>query len=476
MTTINPIWLCPDLRNYWVIMRDRTTQQFLLKAKHASLRHTITDVEGLAIQHFTGQYTVRQVQRICQKKHPHISNDSVQQLWQKLVLWGVLSLDELTECEPSSPAPAAGPQLKDCVQWIQTEAGHWILRNPEDVTFVQLNDAAKQVVDQLGTDSVQAIAQTYGIAPGEMRSLLQQLAVTGMLVGTSPPQPKKKKFTPMQLLFFKLSLWNPESFLDRHIEGLRWIWTQRVWLLLCAVFALTGAIALHQRDDLLWTSQQFLSHLNGSIILTFAVLSLTVVTLHELGHAFTLKHYGGVVPEVGLMFMFLMPVAYTNTSDQYALPRRSQRLLVVGAGVLCQLIIATIGFWVWNSSATGTWLWTLSYLLFAASIFTVAINLNPLAKFDGYYLTVAATGINNLRQRSFQFYGNLLKCQPIGETEGDRWILAGYAPFSLLYTLSIFGFLFLNVANIVLTHIPFTALILLAVWAVYFYLTPDPQA
>jgi putative peptide zinc metalloprotease protein len=302
---------------------------------------------------------------------------------------------------------------------------------------------------------------------------MQQLTLTAMLRGTQPPTPPKKKFTPLQLIFFKWRLWNPDGWLTASIDRIRWVWTRGFWLALCVVLAGTGAIALHQRTDLLWTAQLFLSHLNFGITASFAILALLVVMLHELGHAFTLKHYGGIVPEVGLMFMLFMPIAYTNTTDQYSLPKRSQRMLVVGAGVLCQLMLATLAFWLWNGAATGTWLWTLSYLLFAASVFTIAINLNPLAKFDGYYLAVAASGINNLRQRSFALYKQWLQLRPSAERGRDRWILAAYAPFSLLYVLSVFGFIILKIADIVLTHIPFTALVLLVVWALYYYLSPD---
>ena len=200
------------------------------------------------------------------------------------------------------------------------------------------------------------------------------------------------------------------------------------------------------------------------------MLTAIVVTLHELGHAFTLKHYKGIVPEVGLMFMMLMPVAYTNTTDQYGLPKRRQRALVVGAGVLCQLTIGAVAFWVWNASATGTGLWTTSYLLMVAALLTVAVNLNPLARFDGYYLTVALTGINNLRRRSFQFYQDLFNAQPSPEQGSDRWVLAAYAPLSFLYILGVFGFLLMRLGDWTLSHMPMTALVLLIAWAVYFWM------
>jgi len=198
---------------------------------------------------------------------------------------------------------------------------------------------------------------------------------------------------------------------------------------------------------------------------------MLVVTLHELGHAFTLKHYNGIVPEFGLLFMFLMPAAYTNTTDSYCLSR-FKRILVVGAGIICQLIIAAIAFWLWQSSAN--WLATASYLLMVAALFTIALNLNPLAKFDGYYLAVALTGINNLRTRSFQFYGNLLRRNPSPEPRHNRLILATYAPFSFLYILFIFSSLFTLITNWTLTNIPFWTITLLTIWAIYYYFPQKP--
>ncbi|MBW4650638.1 MAG: hypothetical protein KME06_18400 [Kastovskya adunca ATA6-11-RM4] len=209
-------------------------------------------------------------------------------------------------------------------------------------------------------------------------------------------------------------------------------------------------------------------------MLPFGLLAMLVVTIHELGHALTLKHYGGIVPEIGLLFMFLMPAAYTNTSDAYCLVKRRQRVFVVAVGVLTQLVIGAIALWLWHLSVESSWLHPTSYLLLVASLFTVALNLNPLAKFDGYYLAVALTGINNLRSRSFELYANLLKGSPIEERKSDRLVLATYAPFSLLYILCVFGSLFSFVTHWTLANIPMTAFVLLLVWAIY-YIFPRPR-
>lgn len=100
--------------------------------------------------------------------------------------------------------------------------------------------------------------------------------------------------------------------------------------------AIWAVIGMSQSQEIFQEGQQLWAQAGATLILPFILLMMLVVSMHELGHAFTLKHYGGIVPEIGLMFMCLMPGCYTNTTDSYCLVKRRQRALVVGAGVLVQ--------------------------------------------------------------------------------------------------------------------------------------------
>jgi putative peptide zinc metalloprotease protein len=242
------------------------------------------------------------------------------------------------------------------------------------------------------------------------------------------------------------------------------------------VFLTASLIIGHsQRAEIAHLGQQLWQHQGSGLIIPFGLTTAAVVTLHELGHAFTLKHFGGIVPEIGLLLMCLFPAAYTNSSDAYILPRW-QKSLVIGGGILVQLILGAIGLLFWNLSHSGTWLHTGSYLLLCASLLTVAINLNPLARLDGYYLAMALTGINNLRSRAFGFYRDLFTGKPSSEPEHTRPILLLYAPLSLVYIWFVFGFLFLRIFTWCLDTIPVTAGLLLAIWAVYYFFFPEPQS
>jgi len=508
-------WLCPDLREYWNLARVRNSSKIILRAINGQEKFLFSPIEGYTLRYFTGQYTVKQIQKLTKQEFPDADPNLVVNLLQKLISHQILALDEpheetrgrgdvetwRMEAPPSSsftsqdktkaeepedtslssPPNPQSPCLKPGVHWLHHPEGYWILRNPVAgtnrgilgqetpiLTFLQVSSEDKDLIDQLPTLPSEQFNNP------QLRHLLQLLAATGMLVGTQPPQPRRGKFTPMQLLFFKAALFNPDPWLSKHIDKLRWLWSRPFAWFLCLFLSFSLVGGFHQHSEILYQGQQLWQHQSASLIIPFVLLAAFVVTLHELGHAFTLKHYGGIVPEVGFLFMCLIPAAYTNTTDSYCLSRW-QRILVVGAGVLVQVTLAAIAWWLWNLSTTGSWLHTTSYLLMVASLFTVAVNLNPLAKFDGYYLAVAVTGINNLRTRAFGFYAHLLTARPIKETARNSWILAAYAPFSLAYIWFVFGFLFLRITDWTLLNIPTTALFLLLVWAIYFYFPRNPS-
>ncbi|WP_008310789.1 M50 family metallopeptidase [Leptolyngbya sp. PCC 6406] len=516
-----PQTLCPDLRPYWQLGRSQDVDTVLLQCRQGQQQYALPYLEAVALRYFVGRYTVAQVQQRCeQDMGGAIPSDLVAGLVQRLIGLGVLASGEEgdgsqdsafnsqdlpgeaeppgevpsqrlgtrnrygnnpntpipqhpntppTPLPPHSPPPPSQWQLKPAVQWVQTEDGHWILRNLEDFTFMQVPGAARPIVEALGREAPGTVARQYGLAATEVRSLLQQLAMTGMVVGTHPPEPPKGKFKPTQLLFFKLSLCNPDGWLTRTFPAIAWIWSRPFALSLAGFLAVCAVVGMAQSQAILYMGMNLWQAMGPGVFLPFGLLAMTVVTIHELGHAYTLKHYGGIVPEVGLLFMCLMPAAYTNTTDQYALPKRSQRVLVVAAGVLCQLTIASLAWVLWNLSVPGSWLAVASYLLLVAALFTVALNLNPLARFDGYYLLIALTGVNNLRSRSFAFYKCLLLRHPCQEPAAIRWILALYAPVSFIYLLLVFGHLFLWLSQWVLLNAPFLTLGLLALWAVYYY-------
>lgn len=458
--------ICPNLRQDWQLIKVSNTGRYLLRSLHSDQHWSFSTSEAHALAYFTGEYTIQQIQQFCWEQLGQIPSDLMIRLIDRLIEFNVLEPAD-AEVKPSASATPSY-QLKSGLHWFDHPDGYWILRNPSHVKYqIQVSDRHKTAIQLLATLSPAQVLHHCQISSAELQSLIQQLAMAGMLAGIEPPKLPKHKFTPLNLLFFSVPLGNPDRWLSRHVNKLRWLWTPILSLYLSIFLVVSLVYSIHQVQEFILMAIDLWQQRDLWLMLAFGLLSLLVVSLHELGHAFTLKHFDRVVPEVGLMFMFLFPAAYTNTTDQYALTRQ-QRALVVGAGIICQVTIAAIGFWLWQVTHPTTWLHTTGYLLMVAALMTVTVNLNPLSKFDGYYLAVALSGINNLRSRSFKFYANLLQRRPIQETPHHCWIFAIYAPFSLAYSVCVLALLLTHGAGWTAMHIPILALVLFTLWAIYY--------
>jgi putative peptide zinc metalloprotease protein len=482
ISTDNPNQICPDITLNWIIHDQiESTGQLILQAKIGNRRHQFDAIEGYAIKYFNGQETAFKILNRCRSRFgTSIPSNLVAKLLEKLLTLEIIDTlpaitkpnpnrnqtlpinpplpTETTSAKPETPTPNPTPQksgisLKDTVEWIQTEDGYWILRNAEEQTFFQFDDFDKRLISQLGHKPLIELANLADISLEQLQELLKSLAQAGMLEGTKAQKPPNK-FNLLKILSFQIPLCNPDKFLTKQIDKLSWIWTWQCGFFLTALIAASISVWLAFADGIMTSHQQVWKTGGNHTLLTFGLLIMLVVFLHELGHAFTLKHYGGTVPEIGLLFIFFMPGGYTNTTDQYSLVRRKQRALVVGAGLIVQLVIWAFAVWLWIFSKSHPALHNASYLLMTAALLTVAFNLNPLNKFDGYYLLVALTGINHLRERSFQFYADLLKREESWENPGQQWILAAYAPLTIAYTIWIFTSLFSWVYAMILQHFP----------------------
>lgn len=168
---------------------------------------------------------------------------------------------------------------------------------------------------------------------------------------------------------------------------------------LLIIISVVGLAAFSQiiRDP---NYQFFGPSLLRSIALIWAA-SLLPVFIHELGHALTVKHFGREVPQGGVMLFFGMPAAFVETTDIWLEPKRA-RLAVTWNGPYTNLIIGSLAaiFIYLNPSATIN---NFLFKMLVISFMLVLFNINPLLKYDGYYLLSDWLEIPSLRERSAAF-------------------------------------------------------------------------
>jgi len=140
------------------------------------------------------------------------------------------------------------------------------------------------------------------------------------------------------------------------------------------------------------------------------VTGTAIIVVHELGHGFTCKYFGGEVHEIGAMLIYFEPAFFCNVNDAWTFPELRARLWVTAAGSWIQLVLASIAAVVWWAANPGT---LVSQVAFAAvligGVTTVLMNLNPLIPLDGYYALSDYLEVPNLRQRAGRHLSWLIK-------------------------------------------------------------------
>lgn len=199
-------------------------------------------------------------------------------------------------------------------------------------------------------------------------------------------------------LFFRVPLVNPDRQLQRLLP--------RVRPLASHGFGLASLIALFLGVLLAWRNweafgAQAVDLLSWQGLALYGMTVVAVKFAHECGHAFTAKHHGCRVPTMGLAFMVLWPVAYTDTSEIWRRADRRARLQVALAGIRTELTIAAWSTLAWGLLPDGA-LRTSAFILATSSwISTVAVNFSPFMRFDGYFILCDWLDEPNLHERSF---------------------------------------------------------------------------
>ena len=118
-------------------------------------------------------------------------------------------------------------------------------------------------------------------------------------------------------LFFHIPLFQPQKFLTVSAPFLSFLFKKESWMVILAIGLIGLFFAARQWEQFLATFMYFFT-LEGFV---FYALTLTVIKiLHELGHAYTAHHFGAHVPIMGVAFLLMLPVLYTDTCLLYTSP------------------------------------------------------------------------------------------------------------------------------------------------------------
>jgi multidrug efflux pump subunit AcrA (membrane-fusion protein) len=145
-------------------------------------------------------------------------------------------------------------------------------------------------------------------------------------------------------------------------------------------------------------------------LVVFWLTGTVIIVIHELGHGFTCKYFGGQVHEIGAMLIYFEPAFFCNVNDAWTFPDLKSRLWVTAAGTWIQLVVASLAAILWWVVTPGTLVSQIAFAaVFIGGFTTVLINANPLIPLDGYYALSDYLEIPNLRQRAFAYLAWMIK-------------------------------------------------------------------
>ena len=362
------------------------------------------------------------------------------------------------------------PRLSPHAQLVRQQYGptiSYIVSDPATNKFYRLSESAQFFIGMLdGRCTVQeawdaCCTQLGDGAPTQRECIdaLAKLQMFGLLIGEAPlaadmvlqrtDQARQQQLQQRtgRWMFFSLPLWNPEQLLERHKGLCRLVFGPvgaTVWIIL-SVVALWMIVTNAGR---LGDALNHVLHAAPGGLLALGAVFIALRAIHELAHAAACKAMGGRSTEIGLLLIAgVLPLPYCDASSAWMFPQVWKRVLVSSAGMLVEMAIAAIAAIIWATSEPGTQLSSLAYnVMLVASVTTLVFNINPLLRYDGYYILSDLAGSPNLAQRAREaikyiihrwLFGVRSVRPPAVRSAGEAALLVTYGLLSMPYRVFI---------------------------------------
>jgi putative peptide zinc metalloprotease protein len=308
----------------------------------------------------------------------------------------------------------------------------YVVRDPAGNQYHRLSDPAYRFVALL--DGSRTINDAWELVGGmmddeaptqpEVIQILSQLYGANLIEADVTPDSSvllkrhrnlmKRKFKQrlMNTLFPRLPLWDPDLYLRRWMpvigKLMSW-WGALLWVLVVG-FAMYQLAPMW--PDLMQAAKDSVNP--GNWLALMAVFVFTKL-IHELGHAFATRRWGGECHEMGVMLLVFIPTPYVDASSAWTFPNRWHRVFVGAAGMVVEIFFAALCAFVWmatvgNGEPFAKTINQLAYnAMLIASVSTVLFNANPLLRYDGYYMLSDWLEIPNLQKKSTDYTLGLMK-------------------------------------------------------------------
>ena len=296
------------------------------------------------------------------------------------------------------------PELEQDLQFYPFNNAEFLIQHSTLNYQVNVNKQTYQLVKLIdGKNTINEIARTYkaesgtDITPQVIHNLLyKKLAKFGIIKQDEFKVAKRKRASYLKLSFIVFK----KEYVNYFTKYLTFLFTKNLFYILLFSMSLFIGFLIITNYQLIIKSGSSIFSLN-LILYLFAFQFGTL--FHELGHASACTKFGAKHGGIGFGFYLLTPVFFADVSDAWKL-KPNERIIINLAGIYFEMILASILLIIFLFNSQIAFL-----IIPCILILSTLYNLNPLLRFDGYWVLVDATNIPNLQSKSFTLLANKLK-------------------------------------------------------------------
>jgi putative peptide zinc metalloprotease protein len=319
-------------------------------------------------------------------------------------------------------------------------------------------------------DIAEAIAPTFPISPADLKKYAEGLEESEFWYRS--PQEKNeqlhhkhqeerrthvhKKSKYGDISHMQFSAWDPDVFLTKWYNSIRFVFTRWFTLLTLAMFAIMTVIFVANWGEIGRDTLRYYTFTEKSFtdLVEFWLLFFFMGFFHESAHGLTCKHFGGEVHSMGFHLIYLTPAFFIDVSEVFVYGGKSQRLISLLSGIWVEMMFCSVATLVWWGTPPGIFAHEFAYkMMLITGVAVIVVNANPLIKLDGYFMFCELFGTPEIKDRSTAFISTWVRNKifrmpvEIEYIQGSRqWLYVGYGILSgaysymLLFTVSRFAY------------------------------------
>lgn len=318
------------------------------------------------------------------------------------------------------PVPLAGRADLRCERIAFDGSDDWIVKDPISLQYYRMISQQYRLLQLLdGRRTLEELYQTLRsefaairISLHDLRHLISDLHSKGLVWSdragqsavllTQKRDSRRRKIVSAvaNALYIRLPGWDPEALLRCMGPWTSWIFSPvAVVAGLLFVLAAWLLLAMHAGEFQRQMPEFSAYFAWPNLMYLWLTIGATKV-IHELAHALACWRYGGECHEIGVSFLLFSPCMYCDVSDSWMMSDKWRRISISAAGMYVEVVLSAVALFAWWHTAPGLLHYLCLNVFLVTTITTVIFNINPLLRYDGYYMLADWLEVPNLRSKA----------------------------------------------------------------------------